>query len=54
MLEDDAVELTLASTAGILPRGGTILGTSRTNPFAAGGDGAEPIRATMRRAASTR
>ena len=24
------------STAGILPRGGTILGTSRTNPFAAG------------------
>ncbi len=48
VLEDDAVELTLASTAGILPRGGTILGTSRTNPFAAGGDGAEPIRATMR------
>jgi phosphofructokinase-like protein len=48
VLEDDAVELTLASTAGILPRGGTILGTSRTNPFAAGGDSAEPIRATMR------
>ncbi len=34
VLSDDAVELTLQSTAGILPRGGTILGTSRTNPFA--------------------
>ncbi|MCD6013956.1 MAG: 6-phosphofructokinase [Solirubrobacterales bacterium] len=26
-------ELTIESTRGILPRGGTILGTSRTNPF---------------------
>jgi 6-phosphofructokinase 1 len=34
VLSDDALELTLQSTAGILPRGGTILGTSRTNPFA--------------------
>jgi 6-phosphofructokinase 1 len=34
VLSDDAIELTLQSTAGILPRGGTILGTSRTNPFA--------------------
>ena len=32
VLDDDAIELTLQSTAGILPRGGTILGTSRTNP----------------------
>jgi phosphofructokinase-like protein len=39
VLDDDAIELTLASTSGILPRGGTILGTSRTNPFAAGQDG---------------
>ncbi len=37
VLADDAFELTLRSTAGILPRGGTILGTSRTNPFAEGG-----------------
>jgi 6-phosphofructokinase 1 len=37
VLNDDADELTLASTAGILPRGGTILGTSRTNPYADGG-----------------
>jgi ATP-dependent phosphofructokinase / diphosphate-dependent phosphofructokinase len=47
-LKDDAIELTLESTAGILPRGGTILGTSRTNPFAEGQDGTEPIRRTMR------
>ena len=32
-LEDDVEALTVESTRGILPRGGTILGTSRTNPF---------------------
>jgi 6-phosphofructokinase 1 len=48
VLDDDAGELTLQSTAGILPRGGTILGTSRTNPFAAGEDGADRIRSTLR------
>jgi len=47
VVADDAMELTLATTAGILPRGGTILGTSRTNPFAHGADGAAPIRATL-------
>src|SRR5207248_8223579 len=35
------------STAGILPRGGTILGTSRTNPFAEGRDGAAAVRSTL-------
>jgi 6-phosphofructokinase 1 len=49
VLEDDAIELTLQSTAGILPRGGTILGTSRTNPFAPGQGGAERIRQTLAR-----
>jgi 6-phosphofructokinase 1 len=48
LLEDDALELTLESTAGILPRGGTILGTSRTNPFAEGRDGVAAIGATVR------
>ncbi|HTB70770.1 MAG TPA: ATP-dependent 6-phosphofructokinase [Solirubrobacteraceae bacterium] len=48
VLADDAIELTLRSTAGILPRGGTILGTSRTNPFADGRDGVAAIRETMR------
>ena len=47
VLADDAIELTLASTAGILPRGGTILGTSRTNPFADGQDGTISIRRTL-------
>ena len=32
-LESDCAALTLESIRGILPRGGTILGTSRTNPF---------------------
>jgi 6-phosphofructokinase 1 len=32
-LENAYDELTIESTRGILPRGGTILGTSRTNPF---------------------
>ncbi|MGH2773626.1 MAG: 6-phosphofructokinase [Actinomycetota bacterium] len=33
VLETDTIELTVDSTRGILHRGGTILGTSRTNPF---------------------
>jgi phosphofructokinase-like protein len=47
VLEDEALELGLESTAGILPRGGTILGTSRTNPFADGRDGVAEVRRTM-------
>ena len=47
VLDDDAVELTLQSTAGILPRGGTILGTSRTNPYAEGRDGTALVRRTL-------
>jgi ATP-dependent phosphofructokinase / diphosphate-dependent phosphofructokinase len=43
----DARELTLQSTAGILPRGGTILGTSRTNPYADGVDGTAAVRRTL-------
>jgi 6-phosphofructokinase 1 len=33
MIEKDVFPLTLDSISGILPRGGTILGTSRTNPY---------------------
>jgi ATP-dependent phosphofructokinase / diphosphate-dependent phosphofructokinase len=47
VLKDEAIELTLERTVGILPRGGTILGTSRTNPFADGRDGVAAIRATL-------
>ena len=32
-LEDDTMELGIAEVRGILPRGGTVLGSSRTNPF---------------------
>ncbi len=39
-------ELTPQSTAGILPRGGTILGSSRTNPYKEDG-GPEQIVATL-------
>jgi phosphofructokinase-like protein len=39
-------ELTIESVRGILPRGGTILGSSRTNPFGRE-DGVERIRATL-------
>src|SRR3954467_15257905 len=38
-MKGDAVELTLENTKGILPRGGTILGTSRTNPYKQDGGG---------------
>jgi phosphofructokinase-like protein len=47
VLADDAVELTMQSTAGILPRGGTILGTSRTNPYSDGADGSGDVRRTL-------
>ena len=47
VLADDAVELDLQSTAGILPRGGTIIGTSRTNPYADGADGTALIERAL-------
>jgi 6-phosphofructokinase 1 len=46
VLEGEVMELTLESTRGILPRGGTILGTSRTNPFKHDG-GADAVRETL-------
>ena len=49
VLNDETLDLTLERTVGILPRGGTILGTSRTNPFAGGLDGSEAIRTTLER-----
>ena len=45
-LEGVHEELTIESTRGILPRGGTILRSSRTNPFKRE-DGPELIRATL-------
>ena len=48
VLEDVYEELTIESTRGILPRGGTILGSSRTNPSKRE-DGIEVARATLAR-----
>lgn len=33
LIENDIIKLDLISVSGILPKGGTILGTSRTNPY---------------------
>ena len=48
VLEDACGELTIESTRGILPRGGTILGSSRTNPYKRE-DGPEAVRVTLER-----
>src|SRR4051794_5679175 len=48
VLDGETVELTIGSTRGLIHRGGTILGTSRTNPFQ-GDDGAAPVLATLAR-----
>ena len=47
LLEDKSMPLDLSSVGGILPRGGTILRTSRTNP-AKKADGLEKCIATLR------
>src|SRR5437588_2846230 len=46
VLEGQFDELTIESTRGILPRGGTILGSSRTNPFKRE-DGLDLVRETL-------
>jgi ATP-dependent phosphofructokinase / diphosphate-dependent phosphofructokinase len=46
VVANDAADLTNETTRGILHRGGTILGSSRTNPFKQDG-GADAVRATL-------
>nr|WP_239379863.1 6-phosphofructokinase [Frankia sp. CIT1] len=46
LLENSTVPLGVAAVRGILPRGGTILGSSRTNPYKVN-DGADRIRQTI-------
>jgi 6-phosphofructokinase 1 len=46
VLENSYEPLTLESTRGILPRGGTILGSSRTNPYKRDG-GVDQVRETF-------
>lgn len=49
ILDDNTIELTAANTAGILHRGGTILGTSRTNPYQGEADGTALVRQALER-----
>ncbi|MFA5885615.1 MAG: 6-phosphofructokinase [Acidimicrobiia bacterium] len=49
LVEDQTMTLSVATTRGILHRGGTILGTSRTNPYKGEGDAIEAVKATMTR-----
>jgi ATP-dependent phosphofructokinase / diphosphate-dependent phosphofructokinase len=48
IIQNDFVELNQSMVAEILPRGGTILGTSRTNPYKNPGD-AEKVRETIKK-----
>ena len=48
VLDGEAVELTLANTRGLIHRGGTILGTSRTNPVKME-NGLARVRASLER-----
>ncbi|HET8523779.1 MAG TPA: 6-phosphofructokinase [Thermomicrobiales bacterium] len=48
LIDDEFIPLGLDAVSGILPRGGTILGTSRTNPFKRDGD-AQRVLDTMQR-----
>jgi 6-phosphofructokinase 1 len=46
VLESSYVDLDIEATRGILPRGGTILGSSRTNPYKRD-DGVQRVRQTL-------
>ena len=47
VLETDFMELTLDSTRGIIHRGGTILGSSRTNPYKEDADGTALVQESL-------
>ncbi|MET1001114.1 MAG: 6-phosphofructokinase [Acidimicrobiia bacterium] len=46
VMQGESTDLHVASVRGLLPRGGTILGTSRTNPYKSD-DGASKVKATL-------
>ena len=48
LVDGQSIDLTVNSVRGLLPRGGTILGTSRTNPYKTD-DGAVQVKATLAR-----
>src|SRR5438067_2170687 len=47
VLENQTTELTLEFTRGIIHQGGTILGSSRTNPYQDGEDAGPKVRETL-------
>jgi 6-phosphofructokinase 1 len=47
-MESDGFDLTIGNVRGLLPRGGTILGTSRTNPYKTDG-GPDLVKQTLER-----
>jgi 6-phosphofructokinase 1 len=47
-INDETIDLSVQAVRGLLPRGGTILGTSRTNPYNTP-DGAAKVVATLQR-----
>jgi 6-phosphofructokinase 1 len=48
VMDGESTDLGIGSVRGLLPRGGTILGTSRTNPYKSE-DGATRVKATLAR-----
>ncbi|MEM7275375.1 MAG: 6-phosphofructokinase, partial [Actinomycetota bacterium] len=46
LMENDIMPLSVEALRGTLPRGGTVLGTSRANPFASE-DGVARVKATV-------
>jgi ATP-dependent phosphofructokinase / diphosphate-dependent phosphofructokinase len=48
LMRGESIDLSLGTVRGLLPRGGTILGTSRTNPYKSD-DGPAQVIATLRR-----
>lgn len=48
LVENDVFPLNIDTVSGILPKGGTILGTSRTNPYKKEGD-VEKVKATFKK-----
>src|SRR4029453_918752 len=48
VLESDTVPMDLHPVRGTLPRGGTVLGTSRTNPYAMEGGGERALESLRR------
>jgi len=48
LIENDTMKLDLSTISGILPKGGTILGTSRTNPYKKEG-GVEKVKETYKK-----